>query len=339
MAGQSPYDGLDDATWRLLLAQGALLAASAQMLAELHERSRSLGVVRSAVDELYLAAQAASQLEDAAEAVEDARARWSDHLGRLLDPSGVATEDRDLLEDLRMDVAAASAEDPFQRLFDRVAERAREVYGALWREPTLDVGWLAAFPPRPTGPDDFPVTATTLAGPVVRLDVYAQGFGPAAYAALPSLFVHECVCHVPARQRGKVDNASPFAEGFVDWAASFFFRRWIYGIDNALAPAANEQAGPLDQVLTPASTSEGAARRRGRRAADRVLGWLVERGRARHEGEAFVAHLAVTLNTTDAALATKDHLVTRLATGSWPAELVKRLTAVANHEASPSDLL
>ena len=56
---------------------------------------------------------------------------------------------------------------------------------------------------------------------VVELHVHHDDFGPAAFAALPILLTHECVCHVPARQ-DRASNDSTFAEGLLDWVSDVF---------------------------------------------------------------------------------------------------------------------
>ena len=141
---------------------------------------------------------------------------------------------------------------------------------------------------------------------------------PGAYAAIPWLLVHECICHVPARQGGKNSNASPFAEGFMDWAACFFFERWMDQIDASLSLAASQSQGLIDRTLTRPETSEGAARLRGRSAAKRIVTWLRnDHGYDEERAKAWVAKFATDLNCHEASLAKKDSFVVALNSRPW----------------------
>jgi hypothetical protein len=147
---------------------------------------------------------------------------------------------------------------------------------------------------------------------ILQLVIYPAEFGPAAYAAIPALYVHECVCHAAAQQ-DKKDNLSTFAEGLTDWAAGFFFRQWVNLIDPELATAARQHGEALRQVLSQPTTAEGSARRIGHRAGDALRGWIEHTfDITPTEAEVKVAHLIVELDRTDRPLAVKDHFVSSL---------------------------
>ena len=55
----------------------------------------------------------------------------------------------------------------------------------------------------------------------------------AAFAAIPVVLTHECVCHVPARQ-WPPSNESYFAEGFMDWAALYYGQLWAGALPAAV---------------------------------------------------------------------------------------------------------
>jgi hypothetical protein len=147
----------------------------------------------------------------------------------------------------------------------------------------------------------------------VELQVFVDRFGPAAYAAVPMLFTHECVCHVPARQ-DRVKNSSTFAEGLVDWAAYHFLALWAVKLDREFGSTAREHADRLRWVLTVKNTTaEGAARRVGHEAAGRLAAWFEsECGLTPEESSHRVARLAVELNMVDRPLLAKEHLVSLL---------------------------
>jgi len=226
-------------------------------------------------------------------------------------------------------------------LFEGITWHAAQSYGECWRPPQLSLGWLPTVPRPAVASDPYGVAAVTdrANGPPVELQIHPARLGPAAFAVIPYLLVHECVCHVPARYQGKANNASLFNEGLMDWAAKFFLEVWMPGIDPTLAQAALEHATQVDQVLLGPDTPEGAARRRGRRAADVLVMWLrTDRGRGLAEAKAWVAKLAVALNCFDEDLNRKDDFVLSL-NRSWSVQLLSRLSAVEGRRRPPESVL
>ena len=336
VAGGAPY-GLDDVDWRALLVRGALLRAVARLLPELHELRRSPEVA-TAIGQMHIATRAAcANASEDAEAVTLAGEQWSSALDEL-DREGLGLEERQVLRGVRDQVSAATDEDPYKLLFVAVAERASAVYGDAWPGCDLDIAKLIELPR--DGRDPYALSGATRPDtkPVVELALFAEGLGPATWAAVPSILVHEAVCHVAARQGGRVDNASPFAEGFMHWAASWFFSTWLDSLDADLAQAAREQADPLWTALTPPASSLGSARRHGVRAAGRLMTWLAGRGLSLAEAEMQVAHLAVALNREEASLARKDHFVVRVNAGP-DAPLEELLDAVLMERGDPAEVL
>lgn len=314
--------------WRRLLSHAAILRAVTESLAELDLRSHQ-GQVRSALDQLRSAAQAAGTASSDVEAVRSARVTWCGELGRLIRHPGISAAERALLTRVSTTAVRAVADDPFAKLFRDVTIRSASVYGACWPPAKLSVGWLPVHPYGGGGAARYSVTAKKLPGrPVVEIQIYPDDFGPAAYASIPALLVHECVCHVPARHEGADSNSSPFAEGFMDWAAKFFFDLWMSTLDSQLAATAGEHAAALDQLVLRPETPEGAARRRGHTAARSLTAWLESVHAVPHEeAKRRVARLAVALNCTSATLARKDSFVTALLS-HYSGPLSKSLSAV-----------
>jgi hypothetical protein len=285
-----------------------------------------------ALGELALAARDAAGTDCDSDAVSQASKQWCAKLGSLIRRRHIADDQRALLLQLKARAQRATADDPFHLLFNEVTLCSAQAYGAAWAPPRLALGWTRSHP-RPGAADPYGVTAKTRleAVPAVDIQVYRDGFNPAAYAVLPLLMVHECVCHVPARQGGKAANESPFAEGFMDWAARFFFDLWMPKVDAALTPAALRHALRVDDVLTDPGTPVGAARLRGRSAADRLVVWLQkDQGRPHSEARAWLARLAVQLNCADAPLEVKDRFVVYLNAPTWSSRFVHGLSAVVD---------
>lgn len=300
--------------WRRLLAHAAVLRAVTESLAELDLRSHQ-GQVKSALDQLRSAAEAVGVTASSdEEAVRRARDLWCSELDRFLRHPAVTPAEKALLKRVSTTATRAVADDPFANLFSDVAKRTASIYGACWPAATLSVSWLPVHPYGGGGAARYSVTAKKLpTRPVVEIQVYPDDFGPAAYASIPALLVHECVCHVPARHAGVDSNSSPFAEGFMDWVAKFFFDLWMPTLDPLLAATAGEHAAALDQLALRPETPEGAARRRGHTAARGLNAWLESVHALPHEeAKRRVARLAVALNCTNTALARKDAFVTKL---------------------------
>ena len=128
-------------------------------------------------------------------------------------------------------VRCVHSHDPFHRIFTGITAHASALYGDAWRTADTRGG---PHPRHPRGDstrsDPYVVTAMTpwppsVAEAVVELHIHHDDFGPAAFAALPILLTHECVCHVPARQ-DRASNDSTFAEGLLDWVAYVFHEQW-----------------------------------------------------------------------------------------------------------------
>jgi hypothetical protein len=225
-------------------------------------------------------------------------------------------EAQQLLVELHELVSKGTApDDPFQELLSGVVEQASQVYGSCWRDVSLSLLHRCAHPRGASSHEDpYALTATTSVNDRARVElhIYPDEFELEAYAAIPMILVHECVCHVPARQY-EIRNASLFAEGFLDWAAIFFFDRWVAEIDAALAPAARHHGERLCAIRKRRRQVAWAERVRGQLAAEKLANWFqTELGRPWHEAQAKVALLAVELNKVRGRLQRKDCFVSQL---------------------------
>lgn len=318
-AGTSPYTGLEPWMWRSLLARAAVYHATRTKLTALCDLGGG-GAVQGALRDLEMWAQECSAQDvDDETTVAWVVQQWDAALSRTLGLQQLDDAARELLVELQTLVRRACGTDPFHRIFTGISSLASALYGPAWRPAILDVAHIRSHPRGGTAPlDPYAVTATTPWPPgdaeaAVELQIFCDGFGPAAYAALPMLFTHECVCHVPARQ-DRARNDSTFAEGFLDWAAYFFLDQWAGKLDVAFAPAARRHARELRYLLTSrADTPEGRARMVGHEAAETLLAWFEHACTLDpHESRLQVALLAVQLNQIHRPLRDKDHFVSRL---------------------------
>ena len=267
---------------------------------------------------------------------------WRSLLAARIGEQSTSKEDRLLLQDLDGLVQGAVATDPFKAILGSLVTKVANVYGEAWRHPEFSLAELPSRLSRGVADPYDSITATTEPEetPLVELWVYPNGLGPAAYAVIPYLFVHELICHVPARQQGEVNNGSVFAEGLMDYVALQFFEDWIGEVNEGLAPAAEMYSRELASMLSSPVKAEGAARRRGHNAARRVIAWLIGgNGRGRAEAVSGVTRLAVELNATEALLARKDGLVVRLNERPWSEGFERDLLAVIERRKPASALL
>lgn len=340
MTTGSPYEALTELAWRQLLAQSVLLQTVAGRLADFHDAALTSGAAHMALASLPLmCGSAATTAASDEQAVAEAASLWSAQLDQAI-AAGTGDPNLALLESVRTQLSTFSVANHFARLFSEVSSRAAGVYGDQWIPPRLELGWVALHP-RP-GNDPYAFEALTKSGPppVVELIIHPDGFGPAAYSALPYVLLHEAICHVPSRPLGEASNSSSFAEGFMDSAAHFFLDAWMAAIDPALAPAALEHAHRMDPVITDASTPSGAARLRGRRAARRLVAWLMtEGGASLLEAQTAIAELARDLNCVDRSLVFKDAFVAAANDEPWPPDFQTRLLAVVESGAPGETLL
>ena len=319
MSGTSPYTGLEPWMWRSLLARAAVFHATRTKLSALCDLSRG-GAVQGALRDLEMwARECSAQDVDDETTVAWVVRQWDAALTRTLGLQQLDPVARNLLSELQELVRRACGADPFHKIFAGISSLASALYGAAWRPATLGVAHIRSHPRGGTPPlDPYAVTATTPWPPddaeaAVELQIFCDEFGPAAYAALPMLLTHECVCHVPARQ-DRAKNDSVFAEGFLDWAAYFFLDQWAGKLDIAFAPAARRHAGKLQHLLTSRpDTPEGRARLVGHEAAETLLAWFENACCLDpHESRLRVAQLAVQLNQIERPLRDKDYFVSRL---------------------------
>ena len=320
MMGTPAYVDLEPEVWRGLLARAAIYHATRTRLSVLCDMVRLPGVVQGVFNDLDLQVSECTvdDLDDATTVSRVVEA-WDRALTEKLGLRQLDEATRELLEELRVLARCARGEDPLHMLFTGVSALAATLYGRSWRPPTLRVSHMRSHPrDAPLAADPYAVSARTPLcesddDAAVELMVFCSAFGPAAYAAVPILLIHECVCHVAARQ-DQVRNDSAFAEGLLDWAAYFFLDMWAGRIDRELSGAARQHALELRAVLTRrVDTAEGRARQLGHRAAETLRSWFeVEYGYDAHGAALRVSQLAVQLNLVDRPLLQKDHFVSRL---------------------------
>jgi hypothetical protein len=350
-AGVCPYDQLEPKTWRALLARAAVFRAIRARLGRLWDLADQPDVrnVLSRLDEAvrrYTGGDNTGGEGGDAEVVARVADDWDRQLASTLDMPDLDGAARTLLRQVRELVATACCDDPFSALFAPIQSQARELYGTAWRPARLRVAHTRSHPRRPDNArhDPYGLTAMTPWPPQatdaqIELQIWADGFGPAAYAAVPMVLTHECVCHVPARQ-DRARNDSQFAEGFLDWAAYHFFRIWAGKVDPQFASAARQHAERLKQVLAgqPAS-SEVQARLVGHHAAEELECWFeTQYAMSAEESRTLVARLAVELNKADRPLVDKDHFVSVLGL-PMPPEVAGPLNSWLAGAASAEDLL
>jgi len=322
--GESPYASVSSApAWRGLLARGALLSACATRLAQLYDLSFAYASVLGALNDLAKAAGAARAAASDGVAVSDAAYRWGGAISEWLDsPDTTAVDERLLLEEALALSATAESVDPFRTLFAAVGELAVGVYGDRWPSPVLRLNDLPAHPRNP--PDHYAITAKTTPTdpPAVTLMVHPTGFGPASFAAVPCLLAHECICHVPAKQ-DRVKNDSRFAEGLMDWTASYVFDASVAHILPDLSEAAKAHSGAFRELFATATTPEGRARRFGHIAANHlVVLTMDDLDVSQAEAERIVARVARDLNCVQAPIDKKDLLTAKLLGLSEPTPLL-----------------
>ena len=319
----SPYPDLEPWMWRSLLARAVVFHATRRRLSQFCDHVDKGGAVERVLRDLELQA-----LEWATCDVDDDTAvarvveAWDARLTVILELRRLDPTARTLIEELRELVRSACSHDPFHRIFTGITEHARALYGDAWRTARLGVAHIGSHPRGGCSRSDpYVVTAMTpwppeIAEAVVELHINHDDFGPAAFAALPILLTHECVCHVPARQ-DKASNDSTFAEGLLDWVAYVFHEQWAGKLDVELAPAARRHAETLRMLLARKTDSaEGRARIVGHTAAETLRIWFEDRcGHGPDESKLTVARLGVQLNQVDRPLADKDHFVSLL---DWP---------------------
>jgi hypothetical protein len=334
---ESPYPDIPEAKWRWLLGHAAVLRAVASRLDWLVQSPTGGAAASELRDASEDASVTAGDAGDAA-LVEDVCARWSEKLAARADRPGTSEEDAGKLHELAETAASALPDDPFQWLFGRVVERAAVLYGDWWVPPELGLEWKnSAW----DGHDGYELTARAVPGPPPRvtLCLWPNGLGTKTFAAIPATLMHECVCHVPARQAGEIANHSPFVEGFMDFVALLLLEVDAPRIDPDLATAIQVHGHEFNRVLRSGTSPPARDRRYGHLAAQTLVNWFQsDAGLAPHDAGSELRRLAVELNTEDRGPIVKDGFVAKL-TRPFPARTVQALHAWLEGRGSAADLL
>ena len=339
-----PYRKLSPAQWRRMLARAAVFHATRGRLGRLCELTHD-AAVRAVLAELDRAVRTCARGDTDDRAMVAAVVRtWVASFGEIQSWEDIAPDTAELLADLQEAVGSACAENPFEAIFTRIVSLSSQLYGDSWRPATLTVAHLRKHP-RESDVDRDPYAVTALTPwprevpAEILLWIYDDGFGPAAYAAIPILLIHECVCHVAASQE-EAKNDSQFAEGFLAWAGYHFLRIWAAQLDPLSAAAVQEHADRLGQVLADrAEPTERKARNFGKLAARELHSWFQSECQlGPEESGNRVAMLAVELNRAERPIAEKDRFVSLLKS-PFPPRVHKKLRDWNDGLATSDELL
>lgn len=243
---------------------------------------------------------------------------------------------------------AAQATDAVRTVFDQICRHCAGAYREAWRQPQLVVQPMNHHPGTGNAvADPYSLTAFTRrdgdGAAVVTVKFFLKEFGPETYAALPRLLVHECFCHaVAGHSHRQADNGSPFAEGWMDWAAELRFTQWLRKSDRTFAPAARHHGDAFTRAA-PTRRPEGAARLLGYACAENLRSWFRERGYGETKSRNLTARLALEVNLAGNHLRDKDRLTTAFTDRRLRPELedaLERWAAIPQADpASPADII
>ena len=168
MTVTTPYAELEPIRWRSILAKAAIYHALRTRLVALGDLAEQAGPIQSALNDLadHVKECAADDLDDDS-VVQRVVEAWDGVLVQKLGLSQLEGDVRELLTAARALAREASGGDPFRRMFDRISDKARAIYGEKsWRPPTLGLAHVLSHPRSSTSPfDPYVVTATCTPSP------------------------------------------------------------------------------------------------------------------------------------------------------------------------------
>ena len=323
-----------------------LMAASVLLHTCAPQTGPILGLQRAGSDEIKALLGALSQAShdvrgsaDEQSAAQEAMATWIGYLDRRLGRTDLSEPELITLSAVRAG-CNDPLDNPIQAIFDFVARRAGLLYDKAWPNVRFRVARLGEHPRE--GRDPFGISGLTMADQQraeVRLQLHLPSLGPRLFAAIPACLVHECICHVASPRFPRADNESMFAEGFMDWAASFYLRDWEADLPSGLSAVAALEEQELQSVWRQ-STSGAAIMRQGGRQAAALLATALQRhhDHSREDAHATVASFAVQMNLVEASLAVKDRWVSELPP-SDQSPLAATLLNALKGLIAPADLL
>lgn len=290
------------------------------------------------LEEVYrITSEEAVRSDRVDEALCGAVERVQHEIDHLIDSHG---ED-DELRRLKKLVEEAQASDVLQQIFDCISGLTRSVYHSPpCRKAILLPEWLNKHPrglSHPIGyPDPYHVNAQTRVASntaYVELQIHLDRFDVFSLLVVPALLTHELVCHAYA-QEDRNDDKSYWAEGVMDWAASFFFEMWAVRLELPYGVAKAHGMRLWDQRMTH-------SRYAGRLAADTLVDWLVNDLSigVPQVAQMLTAKLALQVNVVDAPLRHKDRLASRLANIKRDKALQGAIRAWDRDELPAADLL
>ena len=317
MPGVGSLSQLDQPTANELLVRGALWRGADGHLDDFDNlRLGNRPIVPIVLARIDSAAAIARQATSCGQALTEATAFIDKALRHEIQVgAGLRADETAVLDALCNACSAAQVADPFEALFETIAPCAAGLYDTDWPPVALSTRRFASAGGA-YGVSAFTLPASAANGPVeVVLRIDPDAFGPKSYAAIPALLIHECVCHVATWMPvppPSPDNGSPFAEGFMDFAADYYRALWSSEL-GALAPIVEQHGQQLFAEIEQRGGPLSVGRRRGRHAAQVMKHQLVAQvGSTPAEASRLVARLAVELNVVPRPLAIKDRFVEHL---------------------------
>ena len=339
-----------------ITARFSVLSAVAPQVGWLADwTGRSLAIAK-AVSDFHYWAHSKELLASPQGPVGELANRWSHGLEQAIPHRPRDDTDRRFETVLRKVVEGVSqlpSDDPLGVWYHELSDVSATLYGDTWCHVPLVVDRQASHPGRTThGRDDYAMTLVTkpltvedgldkdlepkpgTPPPKIVLNLYTNTCGPETFAALPRGIFHELICHVGARHletRDQDDNESIFAEGFMDWAAGYFFDAWSQRVSLSLGAAARYHGQQMMRAAAERSR-EGRAREEGLQAAENLVGWIsnLESGQFRnlmkpHAAQAKVAKLAILVNQSQRPLPLKEEFVRALLGPEMPQQFVRNI--------------
>jgi hypothetical protein len=310
----SPYRDLGDQDWGHLLALGAIYRHCAPALrkfaSDLPGGPKLQSLVSNMVDHAGIAAQDATAEGVVATMV----ALTSATTDGLMRHPETKPPERELLRAIsgHLSRSGIAHRDPFGELYDECEAACARLYGRAWSPPSPFELRSAQGHPRRLN-DPYAVdgkTARPSEGRRVLLSASLNKLGPAAYAVLPRVLLHELICHVGARDGEDPNPLSPFAEGLMDWASLHYLEMWAPWLCGDYQNAATIHARDSAQSFKDHPGTR-AARETGEDAALMLVGQCGSRPA--------IARLAIDLNASSQPREPKDELVWRVLSGALDA--------------------
>lgn len=310
---------MPDDKWGELLALGAFYHAVGPLVARLtHGSDAGQRGACALLSALPLHALRASAGHTPEEVVANLARLTAGTASGIACTAGLPEVEAHLMREVAGRLAGISSADPFGRLFGILCEQASVAYLGTWKTPHLELGWDPLHPRGRAG-DGYALSAKTLrsASPTIQVTLQPSAFGPAVWAALPRVLVHELVCHVGACDTSPPNNLSVFTEGLMDWAALYLLPRWCSTQLPELSHLVEAHRARVEMSFAPPGSATAEVRFVGAAVAHKLLEDQLNSGRNvdLDEAPARLTRLALGLNAATAPLEDKDELVRAFSSG------------------------